>query len=116
MCYSGTTMKTNFKKDFDIEKARRALKLVPWETVRAKLFEDPEVRKEYEKQEVVFSVVRAIIKERAQKKLTQKQLAQKMGITQSALARFESGRVNPTIYTIQNILASVGLKLKVTKA
>jgi DNA-binding XRE family transcriptional regulator len=63
-----------------------------------------------------FKVYGAIVEARIRNNLTQKQLADKVGIAQSALARIESGKISSTITTIQKILASVGLKLKVVKA
>jgi ribosome-binding protein aMBF1 (putative translation factor) len=73
----------------------------------------PENRKAYESLEVEFAIHRALVRERIQKKLTQKQLADKLGIAQSALARLESGRSNPTLSFLQKVTAGLGLKLTV---
>ena len=74
---------------------------------------DPENKKAYDNLEVEFAIHEALIEARIQKKLTQKELAKKMGITQSALARFESGRTNPTLSFLQKITTGLGLKLTV---
>ena len=74
---------------------------------------DPENKKAYDSLEVEFAIHEALIEARIQKKLTQKELAKKMGITQSALARFESGRTNPTLSFLQKITTGLGLKLTV---
>ena len=74
---------------------------------------DPAKREAYESLSVEFSIHNALIRERIEKKLTQKQLAKKLGIAQSALARFESGRGNPTLSFLQKITAGLGLKLTV---
>lgn len=58
-------------------------------------------KKAYESLEVEFKIYNALVKARIEKKLTQKQLASKLGIAQSALARFESGRTNPTLSFLQ---------------
>ena len=65
--------------------------------VKAELMKDPEFKKAYDDLEVEFAVLGAIVKKRAQKKLTQRDLAEKIGVAQSALARFESGRISPTL-------------------
>lgn len=74
---------------------------------------DPENKKAYDSLELEFKIHRALVKARIEKKLTQKQLAQKLGIAQSALARFESGRTNPTLSLLQKITTGLGLKLTV---
>lgn len=74
---------------------------------------DPAKKAAYDSLEVEFKIYSALVKARIQKKLTQKQLASKLGIAQSALARFESGRTNPTLSFLQKITAGLGLKLTV---
>ena len=44
--------------------------------------------------------------------LTQKQLAERAGISQPALARIESGRVKPRIDTIERLLRECGMSLQ----
>ncbi|OHA83319.1 MAG: hypothetical protein A2937_04035 [Candidatus Yonathbacteria bacterium RIFCSPLOWO2_01_FULL_47_33b] len=73
----------------------------------------PGVRKAMTEADLEFDLIEAIIKKRGQKKLTQKELATEIGVTQSALARFESGRSNPTLSFIQKVTAGLGLRLMV---
>ena len=80
---------------------------------KAELMKDPEFKKAYDDLDVEFKIIEAIIKKRAQKKLTQKALAEEIGVTQSALARFESGRGNPTLSFIQKVTTGLGLRLMV---
>ncbi|MFA6554146.1 MAG: helix-turn-helix transcriptional regulator [Candidatus Paceibacterota bacterium] len=81
--------------------------------VMEEFLRDPENKKAYDSLEVEFKIHDALIEARIQKKLTQKQLASKLGITQSALARFESGRTNPTLSFLQKITSGLGLKLTI---
>ena len=74
---------------------------------------DPANRKVYDSLEVEFKIYSALVRTRIQKKLTQKQLASSLGIAQSALARFESGRTNPTLSFLQKITSGLGLRLTV---
>lgn len=74
---------------------------------------DPDNKKTYESLNIEFAIYNALVKARIEKKLTQKQLAQKLGIAQSALARFESGRTNPTLAFLQKITNRLGLKLTI---
>ncbi len=77
------------------------------------MLSDPERKKVYDSLQVEFAIYNALVRERIQKRLTQKQLAQKIGIAQSALARFESGRSNPTLSFLQKVTSGLGLKLTV---
>jgi len=73
----------------------------------------PGVKKAMGDSSLEFQLIEAIVKSRAQKKLTQKALAEEIGVTQSALARFESGCSNPTLSFIQKVTTGLGLRLTV---
>ena len=66
------------------------------------------------KMEFVFH--RTYIEAREKKGLTQKELAANLGIAQPALARFESGKSNPTVASLSKFLLALGLKLKIVPA
>jgi len=74
---------------------------------------DPKYAKAYDDLELEFKIYEALIRARIEKKLTQRQLAKKLGIAQSALARFERGRTNPTLKFLQKVTSGLGLKLTV---
>lgn len=44
--------------------------------------------------------------------LTQVELAKRAGTTQPALARIESGRVSPSLHSVQRLLAECGMSLE----
>ena len=72
-------------------------------TVAGQLAYDDESRiAEYRK--LAFSV-------RTKAGLTQTQLAERMGTTQSAIARLEGGGAKPTLQTLENLAAAAGLDL-----
>ena len=80
---------------------------------REEFLNDPANKKAYDSLEVEYKIYDALVQARIEKKLTQKQLAEKLGIAQSSLARFESGRTNPTLSFLQKITAGLGLKITV---
>jgi len=86
---------------------------VSYSKFKSKLLNDPEVKKTYDDLEFEFQVIRALIDARVKKNMTQKKLAQKIGVAQSALARFESGRVNPTLSFLKKVTGGLGLKLTI---
>jgi transcriptional regulator with XRE-family HTH domain len=55
-----------------------------------------------------------IRKTRSDAALTQAELAARAGMTQSALARLERGGSNPTIATLDNVIAAAGHRLILT--
>ncbi len=81
--------------------------------VMKEFFKDPANKKAYDDLGVEFAIYNALVRARVQKKLTQKQLARKIGVAQSALARFESGRTNPTLSFLKKVTMGLGLKLSV---
>lgn len=74
---------------------------------------DPEFRLEYEKAQVEFAPIRAILDARMKRGMTQAQIAKKMGTTQSSIARVEAGRSNPTIPYMQRLADALDMKLDV---
>jgi ribosome-binding protein aMBF1 (putative translation factor) len=78
-----------------------------------KWLRDPEYRQEFEALEPEFALVREVIGARVRAGLTQEQLAQRMGTTQSAIARLESGRGSPSIKTLKKLASVTGSRLVV---
>lgn len=58
---------------------------------------DPESQKEYEKADAEFALVESLVKARADAKMSQADVAKRIGTTQSAIARLEGGKVSPSI-------------------
>ena len=58
---------------------------------------------------------RGVLLARARQKagLSQAELAERAHTSQSAIARFESGQANPTVATIERLLAAAGFALRV---
>lgn len=84
-----------------------------WEDLEKELLSDPKVKKEYDKLAPRYTVVSALINARNKKGLTQKELAQKIGTKQSAIARLESGSINPSLEFLQKIAQVMGYKLTI---
>lgn len=76
-------------------------------------FKRPGVKKAYMEMQLEFQIIRSLILYRNKKGISQRELAQKIGITQSALARFETGNINPTLSFLQKVTGGLGLKLLV---
>ena len=77
------------------------------------LMEDPEFREEYARADDEFALIEALVRAHTAAKLTQTELAQRLGTTQSAVARLEGGRVSPSLATLRRYAEATGTRLTV---
>ena len=70
------------------------------QTIKTKMLADPEVRAAYDALGGEFDLARELIAARARAGLTQAEVAERMGTTQSAIARLESGAQIPSVNTL----------------
>lgn len=89
-------------------------KMKTHDEVMADFLKNPENKKVWDDMQFEFTIYNALVRARIEQKLTQKQLAKKLGIAQSALARFEAGRTNPTLSFLKKVTSGLGLRLTVT--
>lgn len=75
---------------------------------------DPDYRSAYEELKPEFEIACLLIEARTQAGLTQAQLAERLQTTQSTVARFESGRANPSTSTLKKIAQATGTRLKIS--
>lgn len=71
---------------------------------------DPEYARELARTFVARAVADRLVGYRADKKWSQARLAKMLGMTQSAVARLESGDHNPGIETLRRISGSLGIE------
>jgi DNA-binding XRE family transcriptional regulator len=83
-------------------------------TLKKKWAKNPKFRRAYKKLEVEDRLIRALIEKRLRENLTQKELARKIGATQSAISRFELGQVSPRLEFIQKVAKGVGARIEVS--
>jgi len=77
-------------------------------TLKERWLKDPEVKRAYNEQSLEFSIARRLITERLGAHLTQKEMAERMGTSQSFIARLEAGAQLPTIKTIERYAHALG--------
>jgi DNA-binding XRE family transcriptional regulator len=80
-----------------------------------KQLKDPAFKKEYDALEEAFALAGELIGARAKAKLTQAQVAKRMGTSQSAVARIESGRA-PSLSSLRKYAKAVGRKVEIKLA
>ncbi len=82
--------------------------------MRSKALGSPDVKIEFAKLSDEFSLLDEFLKARAENGLTQAQVAEKIGTTQSAVARMESGsgKHSPSLATLTKYADALGCKLE----
>ena len=88
-------------------------KFIPVEESFARWRKDPEFMKEYDALEEEFARAQMVLDARAHANLSQAELAERMGTSQSAIARLESGRFKPSTRTLEKLAAATGMKLRI---
>ena len=72
---------------------------------------DPDNKKDMEEVEAIASIIGAVIQQRNELGITQRDLALICNIPQSSVARIESFRTTPNLDTLIKIMRPLGLKL-----
>ena len=81
--------------------------------LKKRLMEDPGFREEYARVDDEFRLIEALVRARTAAKLTQAELARRLGTTQSAVARLEGGGVSPSFATLRRYAEATGNRLTV---
>jgi transcriptional regulator with XRE-family HTH domain len=83
--------------------------------LRAQALKRPEVTAEFERQMEEFALLDEFLRARSEQGLTQAEVAERIGTTQSAVARMESGRGkhSPSLATLSRYAEALGCKLEV---
>ena len=79
-------------------------------TLKAQLLADPSTRAAYDAQADEFAMARELIAARTQAGLTQADVAERMGTTQSTVARLEGGKAVPSMRSVQRYAQAVGAR------
>ncbi|MHB8829154.1 MAG: helix-turn-helix domain-containing protein [Syntrophales bacterium] len=82
--------------------------------LKARSLERVDVKAEYEKLDEEFALLDEFLKARAAAGITQAELAERIGTTQSAIARLESGggKHSPSLATLQKYAHALGCRLE----
>ena len=81
--------------------------------VKKRFLAAPEFRKEYEALRPEFELIESIIKRRGELKMSQEELAAKVGTGQAAVSRLESGNANPTLTSLVEIAQALDSDLHI---
>lgn len=86
-----------------------------WEDLEKKLLSDVATKKEFDKLVPRYAVISQLIAARIKYKMTQADIAKKMGTKQSSIARLESGNINPSLDFLQKVAQVMGLSIHLSR-
>jgi predicted transcriptional regulator len=86
---------------------------IPFAKFKAKLMTDPKVREEYKALAPEFEISAELLRARLRAGLSQTELARRMGTSQSAIARLESGQTLPSTKTLLRFAEATRSKIQV---
>jgi len=76
----------------------------------------PEAAASYEQARLRYELAEAIRARRAELGWSQRQLAERAGMTQPGIARFEAGGTTPTLPLLERLASALGLTLTISLA
>jgi ribosome-binding protein aMBF1 (putative translation factor) len=82
--------------------------------VAKRWMKEPGFKAGYDALEEEFSLASLLIEARTRANLTQGELAERMGTSQSTIARLESGKAKPSLSTLRRVAKATGMQLKIS--
>src|SRR5450432_1125996 len=89
-------------------------KTIPVDEWAKERLKDPKFKAAYDALEEEFALASALIEARAIADMTQEQVAEAMGTTQTVIARLESGRAMPSTRTLERFAKATGTRLRIS--
>src|SRR3954447_221272 len=86
---------------------------IPFEKLKARLLANPKVKAEYDALAPEFEIAAELLRARLRAGFSQSELAVRMGTSQSAVARLESGDTLPSTKTLLRYAQATGCKVHV---
>lgn len=84
-----------------------------FDAFKKRMLKNPKVKAEYDALEDEFALASELIGARARAKLSQEEVARRMGTSQSAVARMESGRTLPSTSSLVKYAKATGHKVRI---
>ena len=78
-----------------------------------RLAANPELKAAYDRLGPRYAVVEQLIKSRQARKMTQTELAARMGVSQGVVSRMESGNHTPQLETVYDAARAMGYRVEV---
>ncbi|MFA5744928.1 MAG: helix-turn-helix transcriptional regulator [Candidatus Paceibacterota bacterium] len=89
---------------------------ITFEEMKREMFKRPGFKVAYDALGPKYALIGAMMDARNRKGMTQAEIARRAGTTQSAIARFEAGRTNPTLEFASRLSHALGARLEIRLA
>ena len=83
------------------------------QTYISEQMDNPEFVREYEAIQPEMDVIRAIVDARISRNLTQKELAERVGMNQADISKLENGTRNPSLNLLKRLAEGMDMVLKI---
>jgi transcriptional regulator with XRE-family HTH domain len=87
---------------------------IPLKKVAKRWMKEPGFNEGYDALEEEFSLASQLIEARARAGLTQADVAERMGTSQSTVARLEGGGARPSLSTLKRFAQATGARVRIT--
>jgi predicted transcriptional regulator len=88
---------------------------IPWKVVRQQLLdENPDLAREIEEIMPEYELIKQLIRARTDQKISQSELAKKIGTRQGNISRLEHGQCNPSIGFLRRVAKGLGKDLHIS--
>ena len=86
---------------------------VKFSEIKKEFMNDAEFKSEYEKLRPRYEVISEIIKARTEQRITQEDLAARIGTRKSNISRLESGNYNPSLSFLEKVARGLGKEIHI---
>jgi transcriptional regulator with XRE-family HTH domain len=87
---------------------------IPISKLKKRWMKEPGFKGGYDALEAEFAVASILIEARTKAKLSQQEVAKKMGTSQSTIARLESGAAKPSWSTLERFAKATGMRVRLS--
>jgi len=87
---------------------------IPVKKLKKRWMKEPGFKAGYDALEEEFALASMLIEARTNAKLSQAELAERMGTSQSTIARLESGAAKPSLSTLERFAEATGMRVRVS--
>lgn len=86
---------------------------IPFRSIRERWYADPEYRAAYEDVSPAMDLAFAMAEARQAAKLSQAEVARRIGTAQAMVARWETGKAAPTTTSLRRFAEATGARLRI---
>lgn len=88
------------------------IEMSSYKEYKERVLQNAEIKAEYDALQPEYDIIQAMIAARLEQNITQKELAEKTGITQADISRIENGTRNPSLSMVKKLAQGLGMQLK----